>query len=116
MNRAGLSDSCRALVCLSFNRGEALALPLLFGPLRRLPAEAFHRHASSPLRSPSARMSFGLQLFRSQSPVRSWRFTPSVMEENKRHTRLFPTEWPTIRPESSNPLRIDERGNPAPNM
>jgi len=38
------------------------------------------------------------------------------MEENKRHTRLFPGEWPTVRPESSNPLRIDERGNPARNI
>src|SRR5213592_2677251 len=61
--------------CLLFNRGEVLAWRLLFGPLRRLPAEAFHRHANSPLKSPSARMSFRLPLFRSQSAVRSWRWT-----------------------------------------
>src|SRR5260221_578597 len=64
-----------SLECLSLNRGGTLAWQLLFGPLRRLLAGAFRLHASSPLESPSARMSFGLPLFRSPSPVRFWRWT-----------------------------------------
>jgi len=38
-------------------------LAITFCALRRLPAEAFHLHASSPLKSPSHRMSFRLPRF-----------------------------------------------------